>query len=79
MRWSVLLRIIGQVLEDDGVAECVIDATVADQEVPPPWRVLVTVNGQPYLRTEDVQVHVLRLEQQAAAQPADHPPTDAPC
>jgi hypothetical protein len=76
-RWSVLLRIIGQVLADDGVRECVIDATVADQEAPPPWRVLVTVNGKPYMRTEDVQVHVLRLEQQAAAEPPE-PPAPAP-
>jgi hypothetical protein len=77
-RWSVLLRIIGQVLEDDGVRECVIEATVADQAAPPPWRVLVTVNGQPYLRTEDVQVHVLRLEQRAAARPPEPPAPDPP-
>jgi hypothetical protein len=76
-RWSVLLRLVGQVLEDDGVRECLIDATVADQDATPPWRVLVSVNGQPYLRTEDVQVHLLRLEQRSATQPPA-PASDAP-
>jgi hypothetical protein len=35
------------------------------------------VNGQPYLRTEDVQVHLLRLEQRSATQPPA-PASDAP-
>jgi hypothetical protein len=70
-RWSVLLRLVGQVLEDDGVREFVVDASVAEQDTAPPWRVVVQVNGRPYMRTEDLQVHLLRLEQQAAAQPPE--------
>jgi hypothetical protein len=70
-RWSVLLRVVGQMLEADGVRDCEIEGTMTERGAPPPWRVAVRRDGQVRLRTEDVQIYVLRAEQQAAAQQAN--------
>jgi hypothetical protein len=60
-RWSVLLRVIGQLLDAQGVADCVIDAAVAPPEAPENCRVQVIAEGQVVLDSEAVRLQLLRL------------------
>jgi hypothetical protein len=59
--WTVLLRVVGQMLEAKGVRNCLIDAMVATADAPDEWAVAVTVGDQRVLTADDVQFHLLRL------------------
>ncbi|HZS02589.1 MAG TPA: hypothetical protein VFE37_27995 [Chloroflexota bacterium] len=79
-RWSVLLRVVGQLLDAQGVSNCVIDATVASPDAPESCRVQVTAEGRAVLDGEAVRLQLLRLRTrhveartQAPAAPAARP------
>jgi hypothetical protein len=60
-RWSVLLRVVGQLLDAQGVSDCVIDAAVATPDVPEACRVQVITDGRSVLDSEAVRLQLLRL------------------
>jgi hypothetical protein len=60
-RWSVLLRVVGQLLDAQGVSDCVIDAGVASVDSPEGCRVQVTAEGRAVLDSEAVRLQLLRL------------------
>ncbi len=76
--WPVLLRLVGDLLDADGVRGCVIEAQVAPPDDPTRCEVRATVGGEAIVTTEQVQEHLLRLRARAAhAPPApahDRPP-----
>jgi hypothetical protein len=60
-RWSVLLRVVGQLLDAQGVSDCEIDAAVASPDSPEGCRVQVTTDGRTVLDSEAVRLQLLRL------------------
>jgi hypothetical protein len=60
-RWSVLLRVVGQLLDAQGVSDCVIDAAVAAADSPEGCRVQVTTEERAVLDSEAVRLQLLRL------------------
>ena len=60
-RWSVLLRVVGQLLDAQGVSDCVIDAAVASEDAPEGCRVQVTADDRVVLDSEAVRLQLLRL------------------
>jgi hypothetical protein len=60
-RWSVVLRVIGQLLDAQGVSDCVIDAAVASEDAPEGCRVQVTAEDRVVLDSEAVRLQLLRL------------------
>ncbi|HEY7064785.1 MAG TPA: hypothetical protein VII06_25150 [Chloroflexota bacterium] len=77
-RWSVLLRVVGQLLDAQGVSDCVIDAAVASSDSPEGCRVQVTSDGRVVLDSEAVRLQLLRLRTryiEARDHPAEMPST----
>jgi hypothetical protein len=60
-RWSVLLRIVGQLLDQQGVGECMVEASIASPEEPEACRARVTADGRVVLDSEAVRLQLLRL------------------
>lgn len=60
-RWSVLLRLVGRLLDTRGVGECVIDAAPAPANAPEACRVQVRVGQRVIVDSEAVRLHLLRL------------------
>ncbi len=72
-RWSVLLRVVGQMLDAQGVGECVIHAAPAPADAPEACRVQVRVGQRVIVDSEAVRLHLLRLrtrQSEAAPQAA---------
>jgi hypothetical protein len=66
-RWPVLLRLIGELLDAQGVREFVIQVAIAAPDAPQKIEMLVTTEGREILWPEDVTLHLLRR----GAQPRD--------
>jgi hypothetical protein len=77
-RWPVLLRTVGQLLDADGPRECGVAAALSDEPGELPWQVDVTMAGETYLRTEDVQVYALRLQPRVPPPEPDEIPGGPP-
>jgi hypothetical protein len=60
-RWSVLLRVVGQLLDAQEMRDCEIYATVATPDAPQDFRLDVQVNGRSILNEEQIQLQLLRL------------------
>jgi hypothetical protein len=60
-RWSVLLRVVGQLLDAQEIRECHIQAAVATPDSPQECRVEVVSGGKVVVDEEQVQLHLLRL------------------
>ncbi len=77
-RWSVLLRIVGQLLDQQGVGDCVVQASVAPSDDPEACRVQVVADDRIVLDGEAVrrQLRQLRTKYvEARAQVAPPPPS----
>ena len=75
-RWTVLLRVVGQLLAAQGLRDCRIEATVGDASHEAEVR--VTVDGRVVLESLAVQLHWLRLrtrfDGRDAVAPGSHRP-----
>ncbi len=60
-QWVVLLRLVGDLLDAQGVRECVVEATIATPAAPSEIELTVTTDGQEVLDGGAVQLHLLRL------------------
>jgi hypothetical protein len=60
-RWSVLLRILGQLLDQQGVGDCVVEASIASPDEPEACRVQVVADGRVVLDSEAMRLQLLRL------------------
>jgi hypothetical protein len=63
-RWSVLLRIVGQLLDAHGTRACIIRAAPAPADDPPAFAVEATADERVLVDTEDVRMQLLRLRAQ---------------
>jgi hypothetical protein len=60
-RWVVLLRLVGDLLDAQGLRACAIEAAVASPDASNEIKVTVTANGREVVDEEAVQLHLLRL------------------
>jgi hypothetical protein len=60
-RWSVFLRVVGQLLDSQEIRHCVIQAAVAPVDAPQDCRVEVNIGGRTVVDEEQVQLQLLRL------------------
>jgi hypothetical protein len=79
-RWSVLLRIVGQLLDQQGIGECVVEAAIASPDEPEAWRAQVIADDQVVLDSEAVRLQLLRLRTRhvEAREKGPLPATDRP-
>jgi hypothetical protein len=73
-RWSVLLRVIGQLLDAQGIRECTMQVSVASPDDPQECRVTVKTNGKVVVDNEQVQLQLLRLRTRYVDARAADPP-----
>ncbi len=73
-RWSVLLRVIGQLLDAQGIRECTMQVSVATPDDPQECRVTVRANGRVMVDNEQVQLQLLRLRTRYVDARAVEPP-----
>jgi hypothetical protein len=60
-RWSVLLRVIGQLLDAQQIRQAAMRVAVATPEAPDDCRVQVTAGDKVVVDEEQVRLHLLRL------------------
>ncbi len=60
-RWSVLLRVIGQLLDAQAIRSCSMQVAIASGDDPQTCRVTVTADGRIVVDEEQVQLQLLRL------------------
>jgi hypothetical protein len=65
-RWSVLLRVIGQLLDAQQIRQAEMRLAVATQEAPDHCRVQVTAGDKVVVDEEQVRLHLLRLRTRRA-------------
>jgi hypothetical protein len=77
--WSVLLALVGQILDRrQRVRGYLIEAEVAPANAPTACQVRVSVGGEAVLGTEEVHEQLLRVRARGAIPPAPAPPPAPP-
>jgi hypothetical protein len=77
-QWTVLLRVIGQLLDERDLPGCIIAVQVATPEDPQSCRVCVTDRGQTVFDEEAVRLQVLRRRSQRGESPPAVEPSRRP-
>jgi hypothetical protein len=77
-RWSVLLALVGQILDRRRLRSYLIEAEVAAPATPTACQVRVSVGGEPVLGTDEVQEHLLRLRARGMVRPPPAPARSRP-